>query len=97
MNPHIIHGVDMGQGQVVGLTLAQHLGEVALGVYVQQLDFHSDQRKSYPQVVDSSAFTHTAILICYAYHLGFRRLWGLLFFHRFSSIRRNRRLCMDIK
>ncbi len=48
---HIVHHVGKGQGQVVGLSLAQHLGEVALGVCDQQQDFFALQRKTGPQVV----------------------------------------------
>ena len=65
---YVVHGVGKAQRQLVGLALAQHLGQVALGVYVQQENFLSFQRKTGPQVVDSRAFANSALLICYAYH-----------------------------
>ena len=34
---HIAHDIGEGQGQVVGLALAQHLGQIPLGVCVQQV------------------------------------------------------------
>ena len=68
---HIAHDVGKGQGQVVGLALAQHLGKVALGVYVQQQDFLSVHGKTGPQVIDGCAFTYTPFLVRYTYHLGF--------------------------
>ena len=33
---NVVHGVGKGQGQVMGFALAQHLGEITLGVYVKQ-------------------------------------------------------------
>jgi len=47
---HIVHHVGKGQGEVVGLALAQHLGEVALGVHIQQQDFFTLQRKTGPRL-----------------------------------------------
>ena len=93
---HIAHDIGKGQGQVVGLALAQHLGQVALGVCVQHQDFLSFQRKTGPQVVDSRAFANSALLICYAYHFRFRHFGGSSF-HEFSRLRRNRRLCMGME
>ncbi len=43
---HIVHHVGKGQGQVVGLSLAQHFCEVALEVHVQQQDFLALQNKT---------------------------------------------------
>jgi hypothetical protein len=76
---HVAHSVGEAQGQVVGLALAQHLGQVALGVYVQHEDFLSTHSKTGPQVIDGGAFAHAALLIRYAYHLGFRHI-GVPFF-----------------
>ena len=50
----------------MGLALAQHLGQVALGVHIQQQDFLSLQRKAGSQVVDGGAFADAALLVCYA-------------------------------
>ena len=93
---YIIHGVCKAQRQLVGLALAQHLGQITLGVYVQQENFLSFQRKTGPQVVDSRAFANSALLICYAYHFRFRH-FGVPSFHRFSRLRRNRRLCTGME
>ena len=71
---NVVHGVGKGQGQVVGLALAQHLGQITLGVYVQQQDFLSFQRKTGPQVIDRCAFANSALLICYTQHFRFRHL-----------------------
>ena len=65
---------------VVGLALAQHLGQVPLGVCVQHEDFLSVQRKTSPQVIDRRAFANSALLICYTYHLGFRHIGVPSFF-----------------
>jgi hypothetical protein len=51
---------------------------VALGVYVQQENFFSFQRKTGPQVVDGGAFANSTLLIRYAYHFRFRHLGVLL-------------------
>jgi len=48
---HIVHHIGKGQGQVVGLALAQHFGKVALGAHVQQKNFFALQRKTSSQVV----------------------------------------------
>jgi hypothetical protein len=93
---NIVHGVGKGQGQVVGLALAQHFGQITLGVYVKQENFLSFQRKTGPQVIDSRAFANSALLICYAYHFRFRH-FGVPSFHGFSRLRRNRRLCTGIE
>ena len=61
-----------GQGQVVRLALAQHLGEVALGVYVQQQDFLAVHCKTGSQVMDSGTFAYAALLVCYTDYLWFR-------------------------
>ncbi len=80
---NVVHGVGKGQGQVVGFALAQHFGQITLGVYVQQENFFPVQRKTGPQVVDGGAFANAALLICYAYHFRFRHFGGSSF-HRFS-------------
>ena len=58
----------------MGLALAQHLGQIPLGVSIQHEDFLSVQRKTSPQVIDRRAFANSALLICYTYHLGFRQV-----------------------
>ena len=75
---YIIHGVCKAQRQLVGLALAQHFSQITLGVYVQQENFLSFQRKTGPQVVDGGAFANSAFLIRYAYHFRFRHLGVLL-------------------
>ena len=63
----LVHHRSQGQLQIVGFALAQHLGQISLGVYIQHQDFFTFQRKTGPQVVDGRAFANSALLICYAY------------------------------
>ncbi len=56
---NVVHGGGKGQVQVVRLALAQHLGQITLGVYVQHQDFLSLQRKTGPQVIDRCAFANS--------------------------------------
>ena len=93
---YVVQDIGKGEGQIMGLALPQHLGEVALGVHIQQQDFLPLQREAGPQVVDGGAFADAALLICYADYLWFRH-FGVPSFHRFSRLRRNRRLCKCMK
>ena len=36
---YIVHDIAQRLGQLMGLAQAQHLGQIALGVYIQQQDF----------------------------------------------------------
>ena len=47
----------------MGLALPQHLGEVALGVYVRQQDPLAAQRKTGPKVIDGGAFADAILLV----------------------------------
>ena len=40
--------------------------------YVQQQNVPPVHGKTDPQVIGGGAFAHTALLICYAYYVGFR-------------------------
>ena len=55
------------------------------------LDFLSGHRKTGPQVIDGGALANAALLVYYADYLGFCHFGGSL--HKFSRLRRNRRLC----
>ena len=75
---YIVQDIGKGEGQIMGLALAQHLGEVALGVHIQQQDFLPLQREAGSQVVDGGAFADAALLVCYADYLWFRHFGGSL-------------------
>ena len=62
---YIIHAVGKRQGQFMGLALAQHFGEITLGVYVQYQNLLAAHGKTGPQIVDSRAFAVPTLLICY--------------------------------
>ena len=71
---HVAHSIGKGQGQVMRLSLAQHLGGFALRVYVHQQTFLSVHRKTSPQVIDSGAFALTALFDSLHLPPGFRHI-----------------------
>ena len=87
---NVVHSVGKGQGQVMGLALAQHLGQIPLGVYAQHQDSLSLQRKTGPQVVDGGAFANPALLVCYTLFYLIPNTFGF-------AILENRRLYMGIE
>ena len=80
----------------MGLALAQHLGLITLGVYVQQENFLSVLRKTGPLGIDSLAVANATLLICYAYHFRFRH-FGVPPFHRFSRLSHSEKTAYPVK
>ena len=50
------------KGQIVGFALAQHFGQVPLGVYIQCQNLFTSHGKASPQVIDSGASESAGIL-----------------------------------
>ena len=92
---NIIHTVGKGQEQIVGFALAQHLGEITLAM--------SSTRTFLPFMARPAPGYRRR---CFCPRRPFDSLhlspwvlpyWGSLLFHRFSRLRRNRRLCTGIE
>ena len=89
----IVHDVAQGQGEVVGLALAQHFGEVALGGNVYQQDALSVHSQPSAQIEHGRAFSDTAFLVRYRDYFCVCHM-GSSFLYRLAA-HKGRRLCND--
>ena len=92
---NVIHDIGKRQRHIMGLSLAQHFGQIALRVHVQQQNLFSVDGQSRTDTVDAGAFADAALLIGDGYDLCFRHLGLLLFIYSAAHI--GERLCKGMK
>ena len=81
---NVDHGIAQCQRQLIRLAQPQHLGQVALGIYIHQQNLFALYCQPSAQVVHRGAFSHTALLVCNGNY--FRFCQGFTSLNRFSRL-----------